>query len=256
MDETQYKSSLISGLAGVIVTTALAMVGSEPVIGMLAGPITVVIALRQFEPLRPYAIAGAFYFLAMAGVIALAPVFPEKYVGATLLPFVLAGAISGLGLVVRNILRKIITYVVTKVTENKKTGKEVGNTVSSIIATVLVAWGVITAKERIARSGIIGVTGLGSFIFEMLGLNLLWFIESFNLNLFIFTGSIAVGFHTLASWHAAWLLKDNEHVRSTAKKTKETAQSAGSKSKEKLSDTQNTLTGALKNAKNDIKSGT
>lgn len=252
MDETQYKSSLISGFAGVIVTTILTMLGLEPAVGILAGSITVVIALRQFEPLRPYAIAGTFYLLAMVGVIALAPIFPEIYIQTALFPLGIAGAISSLGLVLRNVLRRIIAYVVTKVTNNKKTGQDVGKTVSSIIATIIVAWGVIKAKERIARSAVVSAAGLGSFIFEMLDLNLLWFIESLNLNLFILAGSIAVGFHTLASWHAAWLLKDNEHIRRTAEGTKEKAQSAGSKSKEKIDAAQETLTAKLNDAKKAI----
>lgn len=232
--------------AGTIATAVPAIAGVQPSVSLLIGALALTIVVYQEEPVRPYAMAGTAWALALSVLFAYMPIFPQVYTQTALFSLVSLGVISLLALIFRAFLKWGIKVTMVKAAGRTKPDESVRRTISAIFGTFTVAYGFLRVKERIIRSGVIGIFGPVSFILEFIGMKAkipFFLVDGVNLTLFTLVGCLVIGFHTLSSWHAAFLMKDHEK-----------AQVAGKKAKQGTSKAKTTLAGTVSRARKNINS--
>jgi hypothetical protein len=232
------------GVGGAVAATALAVtVAPRPSVAIAVGAVVTAALVRRFEPVRPYAIAGTLYVLLLALGVHLLTVVPAAWQRTPLFSLAVVGGMSTVVLVGRELLRVIVRWIVGRFVDSGDTGERVGETASAIVGTLALGWWVLRFKERLLRSGVTGVVVPATFGLDLYGVDwtVPWVLQGeVDVVVFLFVGGLVVGFHTLASWHAAMKLADDEHVRAAGAKLQRAAETAGEESKQAVQSTTET----------------
>ncbi len=252
----RYEKPATGAAAGIAVSSVLAAV-AQPIIGVAAGAVAAFAVVFRQDVLRPYATVGTAWALGLAVVLFVVPIYSPAYRQSTFFSLLVIGLMSAGVLGLRKGIKSLVSKAVEKRVGDEETAEKSGRTAASIVGTLVLAWSILNAKERLARSGIVGLLAPVTFVLDLIGFSVQipWILEDgINLTLFLFVGSVVVGFHTLSSWHATLLLKDDENVRAAGRKAKQGVSTAGTKSKQKAGEARETLSAKLSAAREEVQS--
>lgn len=252
----RYEKPATGALAGVAVSSLLAAV-AQPIVGVAAGAVAAFAVVFRQDAIRPYATVGTAWSLGFAVMLLLVPLYSQAYKQSTFFSLLIVGLMSSGVLVLRTGIKSLVSTAVEKKVGDEETAQKSGRTAAAIVGTLVLAWSVLNAKERLARTGIIGLLAPVTFVLDLIGFSIQvpWILENgVNLTLFLFVGSVVVGFHTLSSWHATLLLKDDENVRAAGRKAKQGVSTAGTKSRQTAGKARETLSAKLAAARDEPQS--
>jgi hypothetical protein len=193
--------SVATGAAGSFLPTVV-----PPTVVVLVGAVVAAVTHLIHTPRRAYRVTGAVFLLGTVGILSFLPGVAREYrwslVPSALWFGVLSTLVAGLFVVLRRGGRWIGRRLWPE-----DVADAIADAISAVATTLLVAYTVVQTKERLARSGIVGVLGTGSLIADVLSYRVpvsLGVVEqASNLTVVTFVGSVAVGFYTLASWDAS-----------------------------------------------------
>lgn len=222
-----FLNSWASGIVGV----SVALLGAQvvpPAVSILAGTLASVIIMRNVDGRRRYAWAGTVFSLG-AGVTFATALVPASYHRTPMVALIGFGLFSLVIVGLREVGRVVVVKTAGKVGDGEYAGT-VWSAVSAIGGLISMIWAVISAEERAARTGGIGIAGTISFALGLWNVNVpipLWFFDSgLDATTVVFVGSVVAGFHTLGSWHHAW-----QASKMTAKRSGAAGRIAASKSR-------------------------
>lgn len=234
----QIKGISAAGFGGTAVGLVLGMV-TLPLVAVSAGALTAFFITRKFGVQRHYDSVGTVFFLSLGTLVFLIPFLPTAFKQTPQLFLVVFGLISAAIVIVKRGVSYVLSFVANKLGRGDS-ASNIWNAVSSIVGALILVWSIIKMKQRLAKTAVTGAaTPLG------LGLNILghfmelpWILEvGIDITAMVFIGGVMVGFHTLTSWYEVLALRKDPFVQAMAKKSKDTATTAASKTKEKAAET-------------------
>lgn len=223
---------ITAGLVGAAVTVGLDLV-TLPLVAVGGGALVAVLLARQLGAQARFDVAGATFALALGGAVPNVDAFPTILEPTTVLALAIFGALSGTFVVLRLALGVVVRLVSGMVTD-QATATRLWEFLSAVGSTLVLVWTLIRLKERVIRTGVLGISTPLALILNVAGriADLPGYLDpGIDLLAVVFVGSIVIWFHTLASWYAFLALKDDPLVRRTGGKTKSAALSAGETTK-------------------------
>jgi hypothetical protein len=197
-----------AGVVGALVTLALVGVKGVPPTGAVAGGATVAAGLHwRAAGRRDYRVTGTAFALIGAVCLAVVPTVPAVArwsLVPSLAGFGLASAlVTALFVAVRVGVHAAVRRVVPE-----DLAAALADFASALASALVVAWTVLQVHERLVRTGVTGVVGTAALAADWYGVSLpvdvSLLARAVDLPVVVFVGSVVVGFHTLASWAAAW----------------------------------------------------
>jgi hypothetical protein len=223
-----------AGVVGTTLTLLLAVV-APPSVAVGVGAIAVAVVVWNVDGYRQYAWAGTVFVLLTGFLVRVAPTSTSAYEQTAAVSLVGLGLLSLSVLIARVVVRAAGDRALYRVTD-ARSREELSRTTSSVLGTLAVAWGFIRLKERIARSGVIGVLAPVTFLLDTVGISVetpgFWLLtDGIDMVLLTFVGVVVVGFHTLSSWHAFFRLRRTETAQAVGERAEQTADAARAKSR-------------------------
>lgn len=211
----------VAGALGALVTLSLAAVGSVPPTGAVAGGALVTAAAHWRGADRPdYRVAGTTYALAAAALLVLRPTVPPVYRWSLVPSLVVFGLASAL-VTAAFVVVRVGARAVARRFVPEAYAAALAEFVSTLASALAVAWTVIQVQERLARTGVTGVLGTAALAADWYGVSLpveVGLVDAaVETPVVVFVGSVVVGFHTLASWAAAWRVAEESGARWAAR---------------------------------------
>lgn len=201
---------VVAAALGAAATTTVAItLRPPPTVAVAVGSFLAVLAHWPADDERAYRTVGTLYALAAGIALAVTPGLSAVY-RWTLVPALLwFGGVAALAVVLFVLLRIGARAVARRVVP-ESVAVAVGELAEAVGSTVALAWTVVQTQERLVRTGIGGVVATLSLVADVLGYDAavsLGLLErAVDVPVVVFVGSVLVGFHTLASWDAAWRL--------------------------------------------------
>jgi hypothetical protein len=199
---------IVAGLAGAGVTTGVAVAGGglvPPTVPVALGASVAALAHLPREGRRHYRQTGAAFLLGAAGLLSL-PVGTASAARWTLVPSLLWFGLVSAAVALLFVGVRVVGRALGLRIWPDDLAERVARTFSAVGSTLLVAYTVVQTKERLVRSGVTGLLGVGSLAADVLGYDLVVELGvlqgALDVTLVTFVGSVAVGFYTLASWEA------------------------------------------------------
>lgn len=207
----------VAGLLGAVVTFALAVVGVVPPTGAVAGGALVAATAHWRAADRPdYRVAGTTYALAAAALLVLRPTASPVYRWSLVPSLVVFGLASAL-VAAAFVVVRVGARAVARQFVPEAYAAALGEFASTLASALAVAWTVIQVQERLARTGVTGVLGTAALAADWYGVSLPVEVglagAAVEAPVVVFVGSVVVGFHTLASWAAAWRVAGESAAR-------------------------------------------
>jgi hypothetical protein len=204
----EYARGAVAGAVGAVVTFALAAAGPVPPTGAVAGGALVAAALHWVTAeRREFRTAGTTYALGAAALLALLATVPPVYRWSLVPSLAVFGLASALVTAV---------FVVVRVGARAVARRYVPEALAAASA-LAVVWTVLQVQERLARTGVTATLGTAALAADWYGLALpveaTLLGAAVDLPTVVFVGSVVVGFHTLASWEAAWRVAEESNAR-------------------------------------------
>ncbi|NGM68972.1 hypothetical protein G6M89_08090 [Natronolimnobius sp. AArcel1] len=218
--------SLRASSAGIALALVLATV-APPALSIGAGAVAVVMIVRRIDGYRPYAWSGTIFVLGLAVSIWFVSTNAITYDRTAFVSLLGFGFLSLIVLGVRAVVRGTMDRTLRHVTDETASAHS-SHAGATVFGTLLVGKGVLLTKERIARSGTVGIVAPVAAVLDAAGITFeapgLWLIDgSLNVVTLTFIGAIVVGFHTLSSWHAVFRLRQTDAARSAADRSRRVA---------------------------------
>jgi hypothetical protein len=223
-----------AGAVGTTLTLLLAVV-SPPSVAIGVGAVAVATVVWNVDGYRQYAWAGTVFVLLTGLLLRVTPTSTSAYEQTAAVSLVGFGLLSLSVLIARVAVRAMGDRALYRVTD-ARSREELSRTTSSVLGTLTVAWGFIRLKERIARSGVIGVLAPVTFLLDTVGISVeipgFWLLtDGIDMVLLTFVGVVVVGFHTLSSWHAFFRLRKTETAQAVGERAGQTAEAARTRSR-------------------------
>ena len=209
----------VAGTVGALGTLALVGVESVPQTGAVAAGATVAAGLHwRATGRRDYRVAGTAYALVAAVLLAAAPTVPTVARWSLVPSLGVFGLTSALVTALFVAVRVGVGAVARRFVPDDHAAAlaAFADTLASALAVV---WTVLQVHERLVRTGVTGTVGTAALAADWYGLSL-----PVDLGLLgsavdgatvVFVGCVVVGFHTLASWAAAWRVAEESSARWT-----------------------------------------
>lgn len=212
----EYARGSVAGAIGAVVTVALAAAGPVPPTGVVAGGALVAAALHwATAERREFRTAGTTYALGAAALLALLPAVPvyRWSLVPSLAVFGLASALVTAAFVVVRVGARAVArrYVPEALAD------ALADLASTLASALTVVWTLLQVQERLARTGVTTTLGTAALAADWYDLALP--VEASLLGAavdpptVVFVGCVVVGFHTLASWEAAWRVAEESSAR-------------------------------------------
>lgn len=210
----------VAGAVGGLVTLALVAVDGVPPTGAVAGGAAVAAALHWHGAgRRDYRVAGTAYALVAAVCLAVVPT------GSAAARWSLVPSLAGFGLTSALVTALFVAvrvgvHAVARRVVPEGYAAALAEFADAVGSALAVVWTVLQVHERLVRTGVTGVVGTAALAADWYGVAL-----PFDVGLLggavdpvtvVFVGCVVVGFHTLASWAAAWRVAENSSARLTA----------------------------------------
>jgi len=230
----QLKGISAAGFGGTAVALVLGMV-TLPLVAVFAGSLTAFFVTRRFGVQRHYDSVGTVFFLSLGTLIYLIPVLPTALKQTPQLFLVVFGLISAAIVLVKRGVSYLLGVVASKLGRGDS-ASSIWNAVSSIVGALVLVWSIIKMKQRLAKTAVTGAATPLGLVLNVLGrfMELPWLLEvGVDVTAMVFIGGVMVGFHTLTSWYEVLALRKDPFVKAVAKKSKDTAATAASKTREK-----------------------
>ncbi|MFB6195759.1 MAG: hypothetical protein ABEI80_06280, partial [Haloplanus sp.] len=158
---------------------------------------------------RAYRTVGTLYALAAGVALAATPGLTPVY-RWTLVPALLWFGGLGVLAIALFVLLRVGARAVARRVVPRSVAEAVAEVAAAVGSTLALAWTVIETQERLVRTGVGGTLATLSLLADVLGYDVavsLGLLEhAVDVPVVVFVGSVVVGFHTLASWDAAWRL--------------------------------------------------
>jgi hypothetical protein len=232
----QIKGITAAGLGGTAVGLVLGMV-TLPLIAVSAGALTAFFVTRTFGVQRHYDSVGTVFFLSLGTLVYLIPFLPTAFKQTPQLFLVVFGLISAAIVVVKRGVSHVLSYVASTLGRGDS-ASSIWNAVSSIVGALILVWSIIKMKQRLTKTAVTGAATPLGLVLNVAGhfTELPWVFEvGVDITAMVFIGGVMVGFHTLTSWYEVLALRQDPFVQAVAKKSKDTATTAASKTREKAS---------------------
>lgn len=233
----QIKGITAAGLGGTAVGLVLGMV-TLPLVAVSAGALTAFFVTRTFGVQRHYDSVGTVFFLSLGTLVYLIPFLPTAFKQTPQLFLVVFGLISAAIVVVKRGVSHVLSYVASKLGRGDS-ASSIWNAVSSIVGALILVWSIIKMKQRLTKTAVTGAATPLGLVLNVAGhfMELPWVFEvGVDITAMVFIGGVMVGFHTLTSWYEVLALRKDPFVQAVAKKSKDTATTAASKTREKASE--------------------
>jgi hypothetical protein len=207
-----YLRGFVAGVLGAVVTLALAVTESLPPTGAVAGgALVAAVAHWRTADRSVYRVTGTVYTVAAAASLVLWPAVTPVYRWSLVLSLVVFGLVSALVTAVFVIVR-VGARAVARQFVPEAYAAALAEFASALASALAVVWTVIQLQERLVRTGVTGVVGTAALAVDWLGISLPVDVglvgAAVETPVVVFVGSVVVGFHTLASWAAAWRVAD------------------------------------------------
>lgn len=225
---TGYVHPIVAGATGAFIVTILAPF-TFPTVALGTGAIAAIFVVRTVDDEQLYAWTGTVFLLFTAVGITVASV-DAVYEQTVVVSLIGLGLVSVTVLIIRRVIAEVLSYLSAR-TLGTGEDEEIGQTGASLTGLLTVSWTVIMAKERIARSTIVGLLAPTTLILDLTGVTMevpgFWIVtHGIDLNLFVFIGAIIIGFHTLASWYAVFQFRNTETGQKLEARTRTAAREA------------------------------
>jgi hypothetical protein len=214
-----------AGLAGIAVVVAVGPF--VPVtVGLTLGAV-VAAAITLYADTDRYGLAGATMLLGVGTAILLLDWFPATWSRTPLVALWLFGLVSLTIVVARYLLGFVGRRVIAEFVPDEN-ADSIWNALSAFGGTLVLAWTVITAQEKAARTGGVAIGGSSTMALDTLGYEVpvyvpflheqlsatvggfevavpLWVLRNgIDATAIVFVGCLIVGFHTLGTFAAIW----------------------------------------------------
>jgi hypothetical protein len=213
----EYARGAVAGAVGAVVTFALAAAGPVPPTGAVAGGALVAAALHWVTAeRREFRTAGTTYALGAAALLALLATVPPVYRWSLVPSLAVFGLASALVTAVFVVVR-VGARAVARRYVPEALAAALADLASTLASALAVVWTVLQVQERLARTGVTATLGTAALVADWYGLALpveaTLLGAAVDLPTVVFVGSVVVGFHTLASWEAAWRVAEESNAR-------------------------------------------
>lgn len=218
----------VAGGAGAATTGGLAAAAASsvpPTGTVAAGAVVTALLHWRHDGRRRYRRAGTVFVLATAALLAALPTVPAVYRWSLIPSLAAFGLLSALVLAVFVFIKVGVRAVASRFVPEEY-ADALADFASTLSSALIIAWTVIQAQERLARTAGTGFLGSAALAANWYGYKLpidVGMIEhTVEVTVVVFVGAVVVGFHTLASWDSAWRVAgqaarhSREAVRSTA----------------------------------------
>lgn len=201
---------VVAAVLGAAATTAaVVLLGPPPTVAVALGGLLAALVHWPADGERAYRTVGTLYALATGVALAATPGLSAVY-RWTLVPALLWFGSLGALTVALFVLLRIGARAAARRVVPRPVAEAVGEVVAAVGSTLALAWTVIETQERLVRTGVGGIVATLSLVTDVLGYDVavsLGLLErAVDVPVVVFVGSVLVGFHTLASWDAAWRL--------------------------------------------------
>jgi len=221
----RFANAVTAAVAGVAVVVVVGPV--VPVAVGLALGTVVATAVTLYADTDRYGLAGATFLLGVGTAVLASGWFPAPWARTTLLACWLFGLLS-LGVVVARFLLGFVGRRVVAQFVPDEEASSIWDALSAFAGTLFIAWSVLTAQEKAARTGGIAIGGSTTMVANALGYELpvvvpfvhealsvtvrgyelaipVWALENgIDATMIVFVGCVIVGFHTLGTFAATW----------------------------------------------------
>jgi hypothetical protein len=232
-------TELLAAALGVAVALAAGAV-APPVAAVAVGALAAVVALLWTDGRKRYGLAGTAFALGLAALLPFAPFVADAFRHSTLFALLFFGGLSALVVGLKLLGRLLAVRLGRRLTRERWVA-DVWDALSSVGGALLLAWSVLTSKKELAKNALNGGIGGTAFVLNVAGLELVvpasvvlapfgpefpfrWLlVDGLSTTAFVFVGSVVVGFHLLASWHAS-----HRAARSTGAASKRAAEGVAS----------------------------
>jgi hypothetical protein len=199
-------SAIATGVLGAGVTVGAAY-DLPPAAALAVGAVvTALVHWRSVEK-RDFRVAGTVYALAAAtGVLSVEGL--PAVVRWSVYPSLLGFGLLSLLVVAAFVVVRIGARAVARRFVPDDVAESVAEFASTLASAGLLLWTLVQTQERLVRTGGVATFGTAALAADVLGYRLPYdpaFLQSaIDVQVIVFAGAVVVGFHTLASWEAAW----------------------------------------------------
>jgi hypothetical protein len=195
-----------TGALGAAVTVGIAS-PVPPAAAVAGGALLTAIVHWSTLARRDFRLAGTVYALVAAAGLASVEGLPPV-VRWSVFPSLLWFGLCSLLLVAAFVLVRVVSRTVARRFVPEDVAESIADFVSALASAALLLWTLLQTQERLVRTGGVATLGTVGLAADLLGYRLPFdagFLRhAIDVQVVVFVGAVIVGFHTLASWEAAW----------------------------------------------------